>query len=105
VPITFALDGDTLYTAVDHKPKRTRALQRLANIRGDRRVTVLVNHYADDWDELWWCRLEGDAAVDEGAGLERARELLRAKYEQYRDRPPEGPAIVVAVTARTGWRA
>ena len=30
VPICFALDGDTLYTAVDSKPKSTRRLRRLA---------------------------------------------------------------------------
>ncbi len=32
VPICFAIEGDTVYSAVDHKPKRSRALQRLANI-------------------------------------------------------------------------
>lgn len=32
VPFVFALDADTVYSVVDHKPKRGPALRRLANI-------------------------------------------------------------------------
>ena len=64
VPITFVLSGDELFTAVDHKPKTTRALKRLANIRHDPRVTVLVHSYDEDWAKLWWCRLRGEARVE-----------------------------------------
>jgi PPOX class probable F420-dependent enzyme len=61
VPITFAFVGDTIVTAVDHKPKRTTHLQRLENIRRNPHVTVLVDQYADDWNALWWVRIRGDA--------------------------------------------
>jgi len=104
--VTFAVDGVTIYTAVDHKPKRSRDLHRLSNIARDPRVTLLVQDYSDDWTALWWCRLEGEARIaGEGADLDRATRLLQAKYRQYEGKPPRGPAIVIAVTAASGWRA
>src|SRR5438874_10103838 len=81
VPICFALDGDTLYTAVDEKPKRTRSLKRLANIERSPAVEVLIDHYEEDWSRLWWVRLRGRARVTELHA--RGLELLQAKYEQY----------------------
>jgi PPOX class probable F420-dependent enzyme len=103
VPICFALDGDTLYTAVDAKPKSTRALRRLANIESDPRVEIVIDHYDEDWSKLWWVRLSGRARViDHDA---RGLELLQAKYPQYRDDPPAGPFVVVAIQARTAWQA
>jgi PPOX class probable F420-dependent enzyme len=103
VPVCFALDGDTLYTAVDAKPKSTRALRRLANIRTNPRVEVVIDHYEDDWSRLWWVRLSGLARVVEhdACGLE----LLQAKYPQYREDPPTGPFVVVAIDARSEWRS
>src|SRR6266536_1955101 len=59
VPIVFALDGDTLYSAVDRKPKRSSTLRRIENARVRPDVAILVDHYEDDWDRLWWIRLRG----------------------------------------------
>ena len=101
VPVTFALDGDTFLTAVDHKPKRTRALRRLENVRRRPEVTVLVDHYDEDWSALWWVRLRGTARVVEAAAVDLSP--LRAKYDQYRDHPPEGPVIAVAVSDWRWW--
>jgi PPOX class probable F420-dependent enzyme len=103
VPVTFALDGDELFTAVDHKPKRTRALKRLANVAENPRVALLVDEYGDDWSRLWWARADGTARVEESH--DRAVRLLAERYEQYRERPPEGPVIVVAVERWSGWSA
>jgi PPOX class probable F420-dependent enzyme len=103
VPICFALDGDTLYTAVDEKPKRTRRLRRLANIEANPWVEVVIDHWDEDWTRLWWVRLRGRARVVERD--ERALELLLAKYRQYRERPPGGPFIVLEVEERQEWRA
>jgi PPOX class probable F420-dependent enzyme len=106
VPITFALSEDVLYTAVDDKPKRSRRLQRLANVRAHPDVAVLVDHYDDDWTRLWWIRLRGTGRiVEHGPELEQALRLLVAKYEQYRDRPPGGPVIAVALEEWRGWEA
>ena len=67
VPIVFALDGDTLYSAVDRKPKRSQTLQRIENARARPDVTILVDHYTEDWTQLWWIRLRGRARVlDDG---------------------------------------
>ncbi len=106
VPVTFAVDGDTVYTAVDAKPKRSRRLRRLANIEEDPAVTLLADHYSDSWDELWWVRADGEAAVAyDPATVHDAGQLLAARYPQYRDTPPEGPVIVIAVTTWRGWSA
>ena len=100
VPICFAVKGDTLYTAVDEKPKRTRRLKRLANIEANPQVEVLIDHYEDDWSRLWWVRLRGPARIVDDR---RAVELLAAKYPQYRERPPAGPVIAVTIEERTEW--
>jgi PPOX class probable F420-dependent enzyme len=106
VPIVFALDGDTLYTAVDNKPKRSRTLRRIENARARPEVTILVDCYEEDWDRLWWIRLRGRARVlDDGEERERALELLREKYPQYRAEPPDGPVLAVDVTEVREWAA
>ena len=103
VPICFALDGDTLYTAVDEKPKSTRRLRRLANIETNPWVEIVVDHWDEDWSRLWWVRLAGRAEIVDHD--ERALELLQAKYPQYRADPPAGPFVVVTVGSRREWRA
>ena len=106
VPVTFALDGDHVYTAVDAKPKTTTNLRRLRNIRRDPRVAVLADHYEADWDRLWWARADGLASIlGEPTGRARPLELLAARYPQYRVNPPAGPVIAIAVERWTGWAA
>ncbi|HEV8251034.1 MAG TPA: TIGR03668 family PPOX class F420-dependent oxidoreductase [Gaiellaceae bacterium] len=104
VPIVFALDGDTLYSAVDSKPKRSRRLRRIENARARPDVTVLVDHYEEDWSRLWWIRLRGRARVlDGGPEHDRALALLVEKYPQYREHPPGGPVLAVDVTEVRTW--
>jgi PPOX class probable F420-dependent enzyme len=107
VPVTFAVDGDTIVVGVDQKPKTSRNLKRLQNIRDNPAVSVLVDHYDDeDWSALWWVRADGTASiVDSGEPASvTARGLLVAKYRQYVDDPPVGPFIVVAVQRWRGWQ-
>jgi PPOX class probable F420-dependent enzyme len=104
VPVTFVVDGDFVYSAIDHKPKRTTALKRLANIEANSRVALLADEYDDDWSRLWWVRADGSARVLE-PGAAPAVELLCDRYEQYRERPPEGPVIEVRVERWSGWSA
>ncbi|HEY7202067.1 MAG TPA: TIGR03668 family PPOX class F420-dependent oxidoreductase [Candidatus Dormibacteraeota bacterium] len=105
VPVTFDFDGDgSLVIAVDHKPKRTLDLRRLRNVRANPRVSVLADHYEDDWTRLWWVRADGTAAVvEDDAGRAGPLSRLRAKYPQYRDAVPAGPVIAVTITAVSGW--
>ena len=106
VPIVFAVSGDRIVSVVDHKPKTTTALRRLANIATDPTVTLLADHYDDDWTRLWWVRADGEASIlESGSGHTTAVDLLVAKYGQYRDRRPKGPVIEVSVTRWSGWRA
>jgi PPOX class probable F420-dependent enzyme len=108
VPLVFALAGDTIFSAVDAKPKRTTQLRRLANIRANPRVALLADHYDDaDWDALWWVRADGRARVLEPDAPEArlGAALLTERYGQYRDAPPRGPVIATAVDRWSGWRA
>ena len=106
MPIVFAVDGDTIYSAVDRKPKRSRRLRRIENARARPDVTILVDHYDEDWRRLWWLRARGRARVLDGGG-ERARALalLAEKYGQYREQPPDGPVLAVDVTEVRFWSA
>lgn len=106
VPVTFALVGDQVVTAVDEKPKRTQDLQRLRNIAATPQVSLLVDAYAEDWSQLWWVRLDGPAevVVDEPRRTELVAALVE-KYPQYRAASPPGPVIVMAVERHTAWSA
>lgn len=110
VPVVFAGDSRTLWFAVDGKPKRGGELARIRNIRRDPRVTLLIDHYEDDWQRLWWLRLEGGARlVDRGSARARsALEALSAKYPQYQSvslGDPGQPLVEIEVRAIEAWCA
>jgi PPOX class probable F420-dependent enzyme len=106
VPITFAMDDDTIYFAIDFKPKKTADLQRLRNIEANPSVSVLVDHYEDDWTKLWWVRADGSARiVIDGALFEQGIALLTHRYTQYRSARPAGPVIAISIARMTGWSA
>lgn len=87
---------------MDEKPKRTRRLQRLANIEANPTVEVLIDRYEEDWSRLWWVRLRGTARIVEDR---HAVDLLVAKYPQYREQSPAGPVIAVTIEERSEWTA
>jgi PPOX class probable F420-dependent enzyme len=107
VPVVFALRGDVLYTAVDHKPKTTAALRRLANIEATGHASLLVDEYTEDWSTLWWVRADGAAQVlpvghsDMAVGIQ----ALAGKYPQYVSDPPTAPVISVHLTRWQWWDA
>ncbi|MFK8910119.1 TIGR03668 family PPOX class F420-dependent oxidoreductase [Streptomyces sp. YS-3] len=104
VPVTFAVDEGHIYFAIDHKPKSTWNLRRLRNIHENGQVTLLVDHYADDWSQLWWARADGRAEIWEDSARRAAPlELLSRKYQQYRENPPSGPVVVTKVDQWSGW--
>ncbi|MGV0743290.1 TIGR03668 family PPOX class F420-dependent oxidoreductase [Mycolicibacterium sp. XJ870] len=114
VPVVFAVhisteqgaDHATVYTAVDAKRKSTHKLRRLANIEHDARVSLLVDHYTDDWTQLWWVRADGQAATHySGDEMATGYGLLRAKYPQYQRIALDGPVITVDVTRWSSWQA
>lgn len=109
VPVVFAVsegDSNVLYTAVDAKPKSTRRLRRLANIGHNPAVSLLVDHYDDDWTRLWWVRADGDATVHHsGEEMATGYALLRAKYHQYRRVELDGPVVTVQIRRWSSWQA
>jgi PPOX class probable F420-dependent enzyme len=106
VPNTFALAGDRLVWAVDHKPKATTDLKRVRNLTARPDVSVLVDYYDDDWTTLWWVRVDGTARVlDSSDDRDRVIEMLVAKYDQYRNIPPIGPAVEITIKRWVGWSA
>jgi len=108
VPVCFAFDGARLFSAIDAKPKRTRALRRLRNIAENPHVALLVDEYDEDWTRLRWVSIEGRADVlAAGAARARALRLLVAKYPQYGAMDLErtaGPVIEVTPERVLAWR-
>jgi PPOX class probable F420-dependent enzyme len=107
VPVCYALVGGEIVIAVDEKPKRPGTLARIRNILRDPRASLLVDHYADDWDQLVWVRIDARARVLP-AGSERPEALaaLRTRYLQYREMALEGlPLIVLTPERVVAWRS
>jgi PPOX class probable F420-dependent enzyme len=110
VPVVFAVHDDgeqtTVYTAVDAKRKSTQRLRRLANIEGNPRVSMLVDHYDEDWTQLWWVRADGLAEIHQrGEQMATGYALLRRKYVQYQRLALDGPVVTVAVQRWSSWQA
>lgn len=103
VPIAFAVSGDTVYSAVDAKPKRTKALRRLANVRENPIVSLLVDHWdEEDWEALWWVRADGRGRVLDPAEPE-ARAAVEALRERYPRQLADGEVLAVDVERWSGW--
>ena len=100
VPVCFALAGGRVVTAVDAKSKVTTELTRLENVRATGRASLLVDHYEEDWSELWWVRVDGVAEVIRS---ESAIDALAEKYAQYRTARPAGPVIAIAPERWRSW--
>jgi PPOX class probable F420-dependent enzyme len=104
VPVVFAVREQVVYTAVDAKPKTTQRLRRLANIERNPQVSLLVDHYDEDWAQLWWVRVDGHATIHhDGATVHTGRDLLRAKYAQYQSVSLSGPVIAIEVGRWSSW--
>ena len=106
VPVVFAVHDGVVYTAVDAKRKSTKRLRRLANIEGNPHVSLLVDHYDEDWAELWWVRADGLAEIHySGEAMANGYSLLRRKYVQYQRVALDGPVVTVDVKRWASWHA
>ena len=104
VPCCFVLDGEVIYSAVDAKPKSTLALKRLANIAAAPVASLLVDHYDEDWTQLWWVRVDGTASIVADPDERRhALLMLTDKYIQYQHEAPAGPVIAVHIERVRNW--
>jgi PPOX class probable F420-dependent enzyme len=106
VPVVFAVRDDTVYTAVDTKRKSTKRLRRLVNIEANPQVSILVDHYEDDWGQLWWVRADGVAAIHySGDEMASGYSVLRRKYPQYQRVALDGPVVTIQVRRWSSWQA
>ena len=106
VPVVFAVSANVIYTAVDAKRKSSHRLRRMANIEVNPAVSLLADHYDDDWSTLWWVRADGTAQIHySGEEMATAYFELRRKYVQYERIALDGPVIAVTVERWSGWQA
>jgi PPOX class probable F420-dependent enzyme len=108
LPVTYAVAGNALVTAVDvEKPKRVPP-ERLARLRwlGARPLAALtVDHYEEDWSQLAWVQAIGAVSILDAADAPDALAALAARYAPYRERPPAGPVIALEPDRVLWWRA
>jgi PPOX class probable F420-dependent enzyme len=106
VPVVFAVSHDVIYTAVDAKRKSSHRLRRMVNIEANPTVSLIVDHYDEDWSQLWWVRADGTAEIYySGEEMATGYFELRRKYSQYQRIALDGPVIAVTVARWSGWQA
>jgi PPOX class probable F420-dependent enzyme len=105
LPVTFAVAGDAVWTAIDRKPKRSPEPARVAYLRRRPEASLLVDLYDDDWSRLAWVQLLGRVDVLPSSDSPEAMAALAAKYEPYAERTPPGPLLRLTVERTLHWRA
>lgn len=108
LPVTFALAGKQLYSAVDQKPKRVpgQELARIRYLRNHSSVALTVDHYNEDWSRLAWVQVLGTVQVfDDPSEHPRAVAALHAKYPLYRRLHLDGPLLQLTPRRALCWRA
>jgi PPOX class probable F420-dependent enzyme len=107
VPVCFAYLADCAYIALDEKPKTVpvERLRRVRNILAHPSVQLLIDRWSEDWSQLAYVQLRGEASLL-GGGPEHASALkaLRGKYPQYRAMAlDQAPMIRIAVDRAVVW--
>jgi len=106
VPVVFTVEGATVWSATDAKPKRSGVLRRHANISANPSVSLLVQHWHEQWEELWWVRADGTGSLhSDPSTVAHVVRLLREKYPQYDEVAVGAPLVAVTVRTWRGWRA
>ncbi|HCV00931.1 MAG: TIGR03668 family PPOX class F420-dependent oxidoreductase [Dehalococcoidia bacterium] len=106
VPVCFAFIEGDVAIAIDEKPKRGGKLARVVNMERDPRVTLLIDHYEERWEQLAWLRLECRAVVlNRGREWPTALDALRQRYPRYQEMTLESlPLIRLNLKRVVGWR-
>ena len=105
LPVTFAVAEGAIWSAIDQKPKGPGEPARLRFLRRDPRAALTVDRYSDDWEQLAWVQVLGTVRILEVSEAAAGLAALRAKYGQYRDSPPPGPALELRPRRYLSWRA
>ncbi len=108
IPVCYAFDGQRIYSVLDQKPKRTAPsrLKRVRNIQANPKVSLVVDHYEEDWPRLWYVLVQGEALMlENGREQQAAVRLLREKYQQYLDMDiDQNPVIRITPNQVVSWR-
>jgi PPOX class probable F420-dependent enzyme len=107
LPVTFALAGGALVSAIDHKHKVV-AGERLARVRWLRarpQAALTIDHYDADWSRLAWVQALGEVTVSDAHSVPESIAALRTRYQQYEQLPPAGPVLVLTPRRLLWWRA
>ena len=107
LPVTFALAGGRVWSAVDEKPKRVPGdeLARVRFLRRDPRAALTVDRYSDDWEELAWVQVLGEVEIVAAEAASEAISALAGKYAPYRESAPPGPLLALAPQRFLFWSA
>ena len=107
IPVCYAFNGRIIYSVLDRKPKNVALgrLRRIRNILDNPRVSLVVDHYEDDWQSLGYLLITGHAELlVDGSERVEAVKLLREKYHQYRAMDgDENPVIKLTPHRIIGW--
>ena len=105
LPVTFAVAGGAVWSAIDEKPKRTAEPARLRHLRRRPEAALLVDRYDDDWSRLAWVQLLGRVEILQIASEPGAAAALAERYPAYAARTPPGPLLKLTVERTLHWRA
>jgi PPOX class probable F420-dependent enzyme len=105
LPVTFALAGGAVFSAIDDKPKRSPEPARVRYLRCRPHAALCVDRYDDDWSRLAWVQLLGVVEVLDVADAPAGLAALAARYAPYRERRPPGPVLRLAPERALHWRA
>jgi PPOX class probable F420-dependent enzyme len=105
LPVTFAVAGGAVWSAIDDKPKRRPEPARLRHLRRRPEAALLVDVYDDDWTRLAWVQLLGGVDVVPVESAPEAMEMLAGKYAPYAERTPPGPLLRLSVEDSRQWRS
>ena len=103
IPVCYVFDGESVYSVLDAKPKTTplSQLRRVRNILANPRVSLVVDHYEEDWTSLQYVMVTGDAGLlESGEEWARAIVMLREKYPQYQQMDLAQSPVIKIVPAR-----
>ena len=105
LPVTYAVEGDAVWSAIDEKPKRAAEPARVKYLRRRPGAALCVDRYSDDWSRLAWVQLLGRVEIVPADEFPSALDALAARYEPYRERTPPGPLLRLSVERALSWRA
>jgi len=105
LPVTYALEGGSIWSAIDRKPKRAGEPARLRYLRRRPEAALTVDRYSDDWEELAWVQVLGRIALLDIGAAPAALAALAARYPPYREAPPPGPLLQLTPGRLLYWRA